>query len=115
MKQTKLLLLAAAVMWCGAPAGAMAAECVITVTRIACPGREEICYSKCGGKPTCDETKQVASKEACEAEARKNCTVFRPGDTKSKKVTAKYDGAELNGGEDFCAPPKPEFNWDLCG
>ena len=97
------------------PTSVYAGDCVITVTRVACPGREEICYSKCNGKPTCDEAKQLDSKDACEKEAIKNCTVFRPGDTKSKKVVAKFDGAPLNGAKDYCDPVKPEFNYDLCG
>ena len=115
MKLSRMILGGAVLSCLAAPYSALAGDCVITTTRNACPGREEVCYSKCAGKQTCDETKAMPSKEACEAEALRNCTVFRPGDTKSKKISAKYDGAELNSGKDFCDPPKAEFNWDLCG
>lgn len=96
------------------PTSAIAGDCVVTITRVACPGREAICYSKCNGVPTCDETKKFDSKEECEKEALRNCTVFRPGDTKEKKVIAKFNESSLNDGKNYCDPVKPEFNYNLC-
>lgn len=93
---------------------AIAGECRVTVTRDACPGHEKVSYNKCGGKQTCDEVKKVDKQEMCLKEATRACTVFRTKETKSKKVTATFDGAPLNNGQDFCSPPKPEFNYDKC-
>ena len=114
MKSTLFLALACIAAHMYLPRAANAAECVMTVTREACPGHETSCYSKCNGQPTCDETKKVGSKDACEKEAIRNCTVFRPGETKTKKVSAKLNGEALNGGADFCSPAKPEYNFNTC-
>ena len=93
---------------------ALAGECKMTVTRVACPGHEETCYSKCAGKPSCDEVKKTGSAESCQREAVKNCHVFRPGETKSKKVSATFEGKPLEGGKNFCEPEKPEYQWNSC-
>ena len=110
----KLPLLVGALVGLVVPLTAFAGDCVITVTRIPCPGREAICFSKCNGVATCDETKKVGTKEACEKEATRNCTVFRPGDTKAKVITAKFNDETVNDGKDFCSPAKPEYNYNTC-
>lgn len=112
MKSRVLNLLAVAAV--AYPLIASAGDCVMTVTRVACPGREQSCYSKCNGQPTCDETKKVGTKEACENEALRNCTVFRPGETKSKSVLAKFNGELLNSGKNYCEPEKPEYGFGTC-
>jgi hypothetical protein len=96
-----------------------AGDCEITVGRAACPGKDNEAYEKCKGKPgtpqKCVEIKKkVGSAEACAREALKNCTVFRPGITKSKAITATFDGNPVESGKDFCQPEKPEFNWGQC-
>ncbi len=94
---------------------ASAGNCEITVGRVSCPGKEVECYKKCDGKETCLEIKKkTASVDACSKEAFKNCTVFRPGVTKAKKIVASFDGKPIEGGKDFCQPEKPEFNWGQC-
>lgn len=94
---------------------AFAGNCEITVGRTSCPGKEVECYKKCDGKEVCLEIKKkTASADSCAKEALKNCTVFRPGVTKAKKITASFDGKPVESGKDFCQPEKPEFNWGQC-
>jgi len=91
-----------------------AGNCVMNVTRVSCPGVEKECFAKCAGKENCDEIKKVGSEEACNKEALKNCFVFRPGVTKSKKITATFDGKSLNGGKNYCDPVQKDFGYDTC-
>ncbi|MBF0206083.1 MAG: hypothetical protein HQK53_04265 [Oligoflexia bacterium] len=85
---------------------AWAGKCVITENRTACKGQEATCFEKCAGKLSCDITKVVGAEESCKKEAIKNCTVFRPGITKIKKMTAKFDDKAVTDG----TPAKSEFS-----
>ena len=89
---------------------AVAGDCVIKSTRNACPGKEKESFSKCGGQPTCDETVAAESATQCAEKALKACDIARPGVTKSKSVTATFDGKPLDGGKNFCAADRPDFN-----
>lgn len=80
-----------------------AADCVLAVTRTACPGKDADSYSKCGGKASCNETVPAASASQCALKAKAACANKRLDVTKAKKVTATYDGAAVEGGKDFCA------------
>jgi len=94
-----------------------AGECVLHVTRTACPGQEKVSYSKCGGAQSCDEKKQAASATQCAAKAKKEgCRNTRYEITKYKKVTAEYDGKPVQGGKDFCVghPDFPYANKPDC-
>ena len=82
---------------------AMAGECVLNVTRTACPGQEKESFSKCEGKASCTEQKTVADAAACSAAATSACANSRTTVTKYKKVTAQLDGTPVQGGKDFCA------------
>jgi hypothetical protein len=82
---------------------ASAADCVLHVTRTACPGQEATSYSKCGGKQSCDEKVPATSASQCVSKAKSTgCANSRYEITKYKKVTASYDGAPVDGGKDFC-------------
>lgn len=82
--------------------GAFAADCVLQVTRTACQGEEKESFSKCNGTASCDEKKPAASAAQCISKAKSSCANSRLTITKNKKVTAKFDGADLEGGKDFC-------------
>lgn len=74
-------------------------------TRTACPGQEEISYKKCNGQQSCTEVVDVADAAACKTAATQACENQRLNITKSKVITAKYDGTELKtdaGSTDFC-------------
>lgn len=97
------------------PTAAMAGECVLNVTRTACPGQEATSYEKCGGEPSCEEVKKSATAEACAKEALKACenSPERQKTTKSKSITAKFDDAPVEGGKNFCDEGRPDYN--KCG
>ena len=82
---------------------AYAADCVLQVTRTACPGEEKESSSKCNGTASCEEKKPAASAAQCVAKAKSSCANSRLTVTKMKKVTGKFDGEDLEGGKDFCA------------
>jgi hypothetical protein len=81
---------------------ALAADCVLNVTRKACPGQEQESFSKCGGKASCTETKPVADAAACAAAATAACANSRKTVTQNKVVTAQFNGSAIEGGKDFC-------------
>jgi hypothetical protein len=94
------------------PAVSRAGNCVITTTRTACPGQEADSYKKCGGKPTCDESFAHPTAESCAAEAEEACVNVKDRQqvTKSKTITAKFDGQPVDGGKNFCDPGREDFN-----
>ncbi len=90
------------------------AACVVHYNRTACPGKEAESYSKCSGKKECDKEESAAvSLKACEQAAAAACPNSRLTITKSKVITAKFNGKALRGGANFCASNRPDFN--KCG
>lgn len=92
------------------PKAALAGECVLSVTRTACPGKEVESYKKCSGKQSCEEIKETGSADACAKEAVKACENARLDITKSKLITAKFDDEAVEGGKDFCDTNRADFN-----
>lgn len=74
---------------------AYAADCVITIDRKACPGKESDALKPYNGKNPTDETKKLDSAEACEKFADKSSKIVRKGTLTSKSVSGKYDGKDL--------------------
>jgi len=91
-------------------ASAMAGECVLKTTRAACPGKEKESYAKCNGAASCDEKITADTAKECAEKAAKSCDNSRPAITKSKQVTATFDGKPVEGGKNFCAADRPDFN-----
>jgi hypothetical protein len=81
---------------------AQAGTCALSITRTACPGNEEISYKKCDGKASCVENQEAASLDACKAAATEACANARTLITKSKVITATFDGAAVDAGADVC-------------
>jgi hypothetical protein len=79
-----------------------AGECVLQVTRTACPGKDTESFSKCAGKASCNETVPAASAGQCTLKAKSACANKRQDVTKNKKVSATFDGSPVEGGKDFC-------------
>jgi len=94
----------------------LAATCEIKYDRTACPGQEKISYKKCGGKKTYSKFKQASSVAHCRVLAIKSCANKRYSITKSKVITAVFDGKSIktaSGKNDFCleyANISAEFN-----
>ena len=87
---------------------AYAGDCVLQITRTACPGQENESFSQCNGKPGCTESVPAASASQCALKAKSSCANKRLDITKYKKVSATYDGAAVEGGKDFCVG-HPDF------
>jgi hypothetical protein len=82
---------------------AAAADCVLSVTRTACPGQQQESFSKCGGNASCIEKKPAADAATCAAVATAACANTRQQVTKNKRVTAEFNGSAVEAGKDFCA------------
>lgn len=98
---------------------AIAGNCDINYTRTACPGKEAISYKKCDGKQSCVKTVTADTAEACRVKAVAACANDRLDITKSKAITATFNGKAIPnkaGGTDHCldyAERAAEFN--KCG
>lgn len=100
-------------------AWAVAGTCDVNYTRTACPGKEAISFKKCDGKASCVKTGAADTEEACRVKAVAACANDRLDITKSKVITATFNGKPVKnkaGGEDHCqdyAERAVEFN--KCG
>jgi hypothetical protein len=84
---------------------AYAGTCELYVTRTACAGKEDVSYKKCNGKQSCTETEDASSAEQCASIAVQACANSRFSITKSKVISAKFEGKEIknkSGKADFC-------------
>jgi hypothetical protein len=82
-----------------------AGECAINYVRTACSGQEETSYKKCDGKKECTKMKTASSAEECREVATESCRNSRLDITKSKVITAKFNGETIqtaSGKDDFC-------------
>lgn len=117
MKHISLLL--TALIFCIAGAQAVAGSCDLTYTRTACQGKEAISFKKCDGNASCVKKGEAASIDACRAKGVAACANDRIEITKSKVISATFDGKPvLNkaGAADLCqdyAERASEFN--QCG
>ena len=92
------------------------AVCEVNYVRTACPGQEDISFKKCGGKRSCTKNKPANSYAACQKAALKSCHNGRLDITKSKIITAKYNGKQVktaSGKLNFCKSSRSDFN--KCG
>jgi len=88
------------------------AQCMVNYKRTACGGmhrngatNEEMSYKKCGGKQECSKEKAASSLSECQAAALKACANKRYDITKTKVITATWNGAAIkdsSGAADFC-------------
>ena len=102
MKRISLHILALFLCFYGAQA---MAGCDLTYTRTACAGKEAISFKKCDGKASCVKSKEAASEQACRAKAVAACANDRLDITKSKTVSATFNGKPVMnkaGGSDHC-------------
>ena len=80
-------------------------DCAVSYTRTACPGEEGTSYLKCDGKQSCVKYKEADSLAACQQAAMKSCRNRRLNITKSKVITATFQGQAIqspSGKDDFC-------------
>ncbi len=80
-------------------------KCEVFYDRTACKGKEAEAYSKCDGKKTCTKVESAEDESECKDAASKACANSRTDITKSKIVTAKWNGKEImskTNKKDFC-------------
>jgi hypothetical protein len=102
----KITLVLAGLLLSLSGAYAVAGSCDINYTRTACPGKEAISFKKCDGKASCVKTGTAESEDACRTKAVAACANDRLDITKSKVITATFNGKPVKnkaGGEDHCA------------
>jgi hypothetical protein len=95
------------------------AVCSVKTTRAACPGKEAESFKKCDGKASCDKTVEAKTAAACTEAAVAACANDRLDVTKSKTITATWNGQPLkskSGKEDLCLDyAKRAAEFDKCG
>ncbi len=117
MKHVSLLLSVLFLSLSGAQA--IAGNCDINYTRTACPGKDAVSFKKCDGKASCVKTVAADSAEACRVKAVAACANDRLDITKSKVISATFDGKPVmnkKGAADHCqdySERDAEFN--KCG
>lgn len=73
---------------------AFSGECVLSVDRKACAGKETDAFKPYQGKNPTEEKKSVSDEAACKSQAEKASKIVRKGVLTSKKVVAKFDGKD---------------------
>ena len=95
------------------------AVCSVTTTRAACPSKEAESFKKCDGKASCAKAVEAKTAAACSEAATAACANDRLDVTKSKTVTATWNGQPLkskSGKEDLCLDyAKRSAEFDKCG
>jgi hypothetical protein len=71
---------------------AFAGDCVLSITRDACPGKEDAAFKPYGGKQTTEEKKSAGSEGECKTHGEKAAKILRKGTLSGKKVVATFDG-----------------------
>ncbi|WP_374076754.1 hypothetical protein [Bdellovibrio bacteriovorus] len=74
---------------------AFAGDCVISIDRKACAGKETEAMKPYNGKNPTEETKKLDNEEACGKWAEKSSKIVRKGTLTEKIVSAKFDGKDL--------------------
>lgn len=74
-----------------------AGECVLAITRTACPGKEAEAFKPYDGKTTTEEKKKLSSAGACIKAGEGAARIIRKGTLSGKSVEAKFDGAAVAG------------------
>ncbi len=87
-----------------------AGDCVLKVTRTACPGKEADSYKKCKGEKSCTEEPSAASEADCAKAALEACSNARLDITDSKTITATFKGKDVMAGKQFCKENRPDFH-----
>ncbi len=117
MKHISLLLSALFLTISGTQA--FASNCDLHYVRTACPGKEEISFKKCDGKASCTKTVKAESLDACRVKAVAACPNDRLDITKSKAISATFDGKPIPnkaGGTDHCLDyPERASEFNQCG
>lgn len=93
-------------------------KCEVSYDRSACKGKEVESYAKCDGKKTCIKVESAEDESECKETAQKACSNSRTDITKSKIVTAKWNGKEITSKtskKNFCEDyEKKDIEFNKC-
>jgi uncharacterized protein YdeI (BOF family) len=71
------------------------AECKLSITRTACPGKETEAFKPYDGKTTTEETiKKATTQDACVKEGEKASKIVRKGTLSKKAVKISFEGKD---------------------
>ena len=84
--------------------------CELKVKRVACAGKDAESYKKCDGKAECSSKKKAETEADCLKIAEEECINTRLDITKSKEITATFDGKGVKGGANLCAADRADYN-----
>lgn len=82
---------------------AHAAECMLSIDRTACEGKQEAAMKPYAGKNPTEEKTKAKDAEGCMKDAEKAAKIIRKGTLTKKVVTATFDGKEVGKKEDSAA------------
>ena len=101
-KKAKVFLFTLALTLFSVSGIAYSADCVLHITRTACPGQEKESFTKCNGTASCDEIKPASDAAQCASIAKSSCANTRFTTTQYKKITATFNGVTVENNSDFC-------------
>lgn len=84
------------------PSKAQAGDCAVRVWRIAEAGQEAQALAPFGGKNPTATMVPMSSEASCKDLALKMCPLKKPDLVVAKEVKAKFDGADLDAGQNLC-------------
>jgi hypothetical protein len=96
----RLLLVGSALVALSSPA--QAGDCAVRVWRTAEAGQEAQALAPFGGKNPTATMVPMSSEASCKDLAVKMCPLKKPDLVVGKEVKAKYDGADVDGGQNLC-------------
>ncbi len=79
-----------------------AGECEMVVNRTPCPGKTDEAFEPYNKVNPTTEKKASANEKACNEQAMKACKIIRKGTLAKKDITAKFNGAAIQGGKNIC-------------
>jgi hypothetical protein len=75
---------------------ALAGDCLLTIDRTPCPGKESEARKPYDGKnPTDEKMKKATTAEACTKEGEKSSKIVRAGVLAKKHIKISFDGTEI--------------------
>ena len=93
-------------------------KCEVHYDRTACTGKTDESYAKCDKQKTCTKVESAEDEKECMEAAQKACANSRTDITKSKIITAKWNGKEIlskTNKKDFCEDyDKKETEFNKC-
>jgi len=89
---------------------AIAGECVLKTTRVACPGKEKESFSKCNGQASCDEKVVADSAKECARKRRSHATTAVLPSPRARRSPPHLMGKPSKVARMFVLPRRSDYN-----